>query len=271
MTQEGFLTKNIAGFTSALESVILNEELARTRGFIQSLDPRVKLFTFLLLLVSVSLAQSIWTLVVTLLLVAILVLLSKVPPTFFLKRVVVLLPFTAIIALPALFITPGDPLWQTGSKIIISNQGLHTAGFMLLRVLDSICFGMLLIMTTPWNEILFALRWFRLPSVITDILSMTYRYVFLLLHTANSAFLARRSRSLGNSSADENRRWIARTLTFTMAKSQHLSEQVYQAMLARGYQGEIHTINKLRLNKRDYVWVTCTIAVVFTLIWSTYR
>ena len=144
---------------------------------------------------------------------------------------------------------------QIGSRVIITVQGAHTAGFLLLRVMDSISFGMLLILTTPWNGILLALRWFRLPSVLIDILGMTYRYIFLLLHTANSMFLARRSRSLGAFSGGENRRWLARTLASTMAKSQHLSEEVYLAMLSRGYQGEIYSLNRLQFRNRDYLWV----------------
>jgi cobalt/nickel transport system permease protein len=110
-----------------------------------------------------------------------------------------------------------------------------------------------------------------LPSVLVDILGMTYRYIFLLLHTTNSMFLARRSRSLGAFSGGENRRWLARTLVSTMAKSQHLSEEVYLAMLARGYQGEIYALNRLQFRPRDYIWVGFTIAAALVLLWSTYR
>ncbi len=80
---------------------------------------------------------------------------------------------------------------------------------------------------------------------------MTYRYIFLLLHTTNAAFLARRSRSLGTLSAGENRRWLARTLATTLAKTQHLGEEVYLAMLSRGYQGEIYSLEQLRFGSRD--------------------
>ena len=181
------------------------------------------------------------------------------------------LPFTAIVALPALFIVPGDSLLQIGGRVIITAQGAHTAGFLLLRVMDSISFGILLILTTPWNSLLLALRWFRLPAVIIDILGMTYRYIFLLLHTANSMFLARRSRSLGSFSGAENRRWLSRTLASTMAKSQHLSEEVYLAMTARGYQGEIFALNRLQLRTRDYWWLGFSLIVASSLLWSIYR
>jgi len=271
LNQEGFLTKTVAGFTSALESVILNEELAHTRGLIQSLDPRVKLFTFVLLVVIVGLARSFWILAVLTILAAALVYLSRISPGFFIKRALIFLPFTAIVALPALFITLGEPCWQINGRVIITLQGAQTAGFLLLRVMDSLSCGMLIILTTPWNSLLSALRWFRLPAVIIDILGMTYRYIFLLLHTTNSMFLARRSRSSGEFSGSENRRWLAHTLASTLAKSQHLSEEVYLAMLARGYQGEIYTINRLQLQNRDYLWTGITVLAAIVLIWSIYR
>lgn len=271
MNQDDFLTKNIAGLTSALESVILNEELAHTRGLLQSLDPRVKLFTFVLLIFIVGLARNIWILGIILAFVSGLEFSTKIPPGFFIKRVLLFLPFTAIIALPALFITPGDPLMQIASRVIITTQGAHTAGFLLLRVMDSISLGMLLILTTPWNVILLSLRWFRLPAILIDILGMTYRYIFLFLHAANAMFLARRSRSLGTFSGSENRRWLTRMLGSTMAKSQHLSEEVYLAMLSRGYQGEIYSINRLQLHNRDYLWLGSIITMTVILIWSTYR
>jgi cobalt/nickel transport system permease protein len=271
LSHEGFLTRNIAGLTSALESVLLNEELARTRGLLQGLDPRVKVFTTVLFIVIVGLARSIWILGIMLALVLALDFLARIPPGFFIKRILLFLPFTAIIALPAIFITPGDPLVQICGRVIVTGQGAHTAGFLLLRVLDSISFGMLLILSTPWNGILSALRWFRLPSVLIDILGMTYRYIFLYLHTANSMFMARRSRSLGTLSGSENRSWLVRTLAFTMAKSQRLSEEIYSAMLSRGYQGEIYSLNRLELRIRDYLWLGFVLAMTAILLWSTYR
>src|ERR1039457_4920149 len=56
-----------------------------------------------------------------------------------------------------------DQLWRR-----LHQQGVHTAGFLILRVIDSVSFGMLLILTTPWTNILVSLRWFRLPPLIVD-------------------------------------------------------------------------------------------------------
>jgi cobalt/nickel transport system permease protein len=271
LNQQGFLTGNLAGLTAALESVFVNEEIARLRGPVQRLDPRVKLFTLVLFIVIVGLARSIWVLAAIFVLVLAMDYLGRVPLLFFIKRVLFFLPFTIIIAIPALFITPGEPLWQIGARVMITSQGARTAAFLIFRVIDSISLGVLLVLTTPWNKILLAWRWFRLPPVLVDILGMTYRYIFLLLHTANAAFLARRSRSLGNLSAGENRRWLARTLATTLAKTQHLGEEVYLAMLSRGYQGEIYSLERLRFGNRDFFWSGAIILIGFALLWMTYR
>jgi cobalt ECF transporter T component CbiQ len=233
------------------------------------LDSRVKVVTFALFIVTVGLARSLAILGTIFVLILIFSFLSRVSLRFFLKRVLLFIPiFTAVIALPALFITPGEPLIAVAGKVIITEQGARTAGLLFLRVTDSLSFGVLLILTTPWTNILVALRWLRMPSLLVDILGMTYRYIFLLLHTTNSMFLARRSRTIDNLSGGENRRWLTRALATTMAKSQHLSEEVYLAMLSRGYQGETRMLNNLSLKRRDFLWVAVVIAIVSVLVWE---
>jgi cobalt/nickel transport system permease protein len=271
LSQEGFLGKNIAALTSALESVVLNEEVAQRSSLLHGLDPRDKLFTFVLFIVVVGLARSLWILGLILLLILALVILARISPAFFGRRVLLFLPLSAIIALPALFITPGDGLLLVGGKVIITVQGLRTAAFLILRVMDSISLGLLLVLTTPWNSLLQSFRWFRIPPVLVDILGMTYRYIFLLLHTANSMFLARRSRSLGVFSGAENRRWLGRALGTTLAKTQHLSEEVYLAMLARGYQGEIFAAVRLKFGTTDILWLSVSLGVAAAILWGSYR
>ena len=271
MKGEGFLTKNISSFTHTLESVISTEDLCRAPGLLQRLDPRVKVVTFALFIVTVGLARSFWPLAIIFALILALSALSKVPLGFFLKRVFLFIPiFTAVIAIPALFITPGLPLVALAGKVIITEQGARTAGLLFLRVTDSLSFGVLLILTTPWTSMLAALRWLRMPSLLVDILGMTYRYIFLLLHTTNSMFLARRSRTIGSFSSGENRRWLIRALTTTMVRSQYLSEEVYLAMLSRGYQGEIRVLNDFRIKRRDLLWVAFALIAASILFWGNH-
>ena len=268
MKGEGFLTRNISALTRAMESILLSEDLARAPGLLQGLDTRIKVVTFLLFIVTVGLAKSLPVLGGICLLVLVFALLSRVPLGFFLKRVMLFIPiFTAIIAIPALFITPGDPLVTIADKVVITEQGARSAGLLVLRVMDSLSFGVLLMLTTPWTRLLGALRWLRLPSLFVAILSMTYRYIFLLLHTANNMFMARRSRTVGRLSGGENRRWLGRALTTTLAKSHHLSEEIYLAMLSRGYRGEVLALDNLSLRRRDFFWGAFALVAASVLFW----
>jgi len=266
---EGFLSRNISGITCVLESVISAEDLCRAPGLFQGLDARVKVASVVLFVVVVGLARSLPVLGGVFVLILALGILSRIPLGLFLKRILIFIPiFTALIAIPALFITPGEPLVTLAGRLTITEQGARTASLLVLRVIDSLSFGVLLILTTRWANILAALRWFRVPLIFVAVLGMTYRYIFLLLHTVNSMFLARRSRTLGTLSAKENRRWLGQALGTTMAKSQHLSEEVYLAMLSRGYQGEVRVLNDLRLKRRDLLWIIFALLAAFVLLWG---
>ena len=271
MRSEGFLSRNIAGLAQALESSMTADDLSRKQGFLQGLDPRAKVAGFLLLVVTAGLLSNLALLVALFVIVLTLVFLSRISLAFFLKRVLFFIPlFTAVIAVPALFTTPGTPLWHIGSNVSVTEQGLLASAFLFARVTASLSLGILLILTTRWTDLLAALRWFRLPALIVSIVAMTYRYIFLFLHTANNMFMARRSRTVARFPDAANRRWLGQTLAAAMAKSQHLSEEVYLAMLSRGYGGEVITLDNLRAGGRDFVWLTSTILITTTLLWVNY-
>jgi cobalt/nickel transport system permease protein len=269
MSGEGFLSKNLVALTSALESSMLNEKLARQSGLLQSLDPRVKVISTILFIIAAGLARNLLILTAILVMLLIFSLLSRIPTDYFLKRILIFIPiFTLVIAVPALFITQGDALIYIGGKALITRQGVQTAGFLFLRVTDSLSLGVLLILTTPWNRLLAALRWFHIPALFIDILGMTYRYIFLFLHTANSMFLARRSRTFGRITGSENRHWLMRSAGTTLVKTQHLSEEVYLAMLSRGYRGETRSIEDNNCTSRDLIWVVFSLMTSALLVWK---
>lgn len=271
--RRGFIERSIADITATLEKAIFSEEMARRDGFLQKLDPRVKVITFLALLLAVSLSQGLLIIVVLYFLTLLLAWRSRIPLGFFIKRVWLFMPFfTGLAALPALFniFTPGEPivnLWQSERfHLAITMQGLRTATFLVLRVGASVSLAVLSVLTTPWATLLKALRVLRLPSAFILILGMAYRYAFLLLHTANNMFLARQSRTVGQMSGGENRRWIATSASTLLAKSYHLSQEVYLAMLSRGFQGEAKMLGTFRLKPSDWLWGATLLALALLAI-----
>jgi cobalt/nickel transport system permease protein len=85
------------------------------------------------------------------------------------------------------------------------------------------------------------------------ILAMTYRYIFVLAHLANSMFLSRKSRTVGPASGAFARRWLGATTSTLVGKSYHLSSEVYLAMLSRGFRGEPVSFDSNKMRTRDYL------------------
>jgi len=116
-------------------------------------------------------------------------------------------------------------------------------------------------MVTPWADLLKSLRAVRAPQVFVLILSMTYRYIFLFLHTVNGVFLARKSRIVARTSGAEQRRWISGTIGSLMSRSFKMSNEVYTAMLARGFGGEMRSYSAFAMRPADWLALGGTVAV----------
>jgi len=124
----------------------------------------------------------------------------------------------------------------------------------------------ILILTTRWATLLRALRAVRVPQVFIVILGVTYRYIFLLLHTTNDMFLARESRLVGRVTGSGERAWIATSMGVLLGKAYHLSEEVYLAMIARGFRGEPRLLEPLRMGLSDVAWMLAALAVPVTVL-----
>jgi cobalt/nickel transport system permease protein len=267
-----FLDKTLLALAEITEQSLFSEAYARRPGLLQSLDVRVKLISFLFLLVVVSLAlapQTLWALYgLTLLLAA----LSRVPLRYFLKRVWLFVPiFSAAIVLPAMLnvVTPGEPLlvlcrldhpytwgpYTVPAEIAVTRQGLWGAVVFVSRVAASVSFAVLLTLTTRWSDIFSGLRALFVPRAFVMVLSMTERYVFLFSRMVQDMYRARKSRTIGRFASAEDRGWVASRIGVTFKKSLEMSGDIHRAMLSRGYLGEAVPYGPSRPALRDFLWL----------------
>jgi len=266
--RRGVIERTLADLAQALEQSLFAENIARRPGLLQALDPRVKIISILALLIAVGLSRSLLVLLGLYGVALVLAWRSAVPMGFFVKRVWLFMPFfTGIIALPAFFITPGPPLVALPLGLVITRPGALTALFLLLRVSTSVSLGVLLMLTTAWPTLLKALGVLRVPEGFILILGMTYRYIYLLLRTAEDMFLSRKSRVVGRISSADERRVLAASAGTLLNKSLHLSGEVYLAMQSRGYRGQAHTLDTFRMRALDWVWGLAIAAVAAGAIW----
>ena len=252
----GWLEQTIAGITASVEHAVFAEEHARRPGFLQALDPRAKLGMFLALVLAASLTGSLAILAGLYGVALVAAAASRLPAGFFVRRVWLGVPlFAGVVVIPSLFLVPGARLFDLPVgpvHLAPSVPGIVGAALLVARVGVSVSLAVLLVMTTPWADILKSLRALGVPQVFVLILSMTYRYLFLFLHTANDVLLARKSRVVARTSGPEQRRWIAGTLGNLVGRAFQMSTDVYSAMLARGFTGEVRVHARYRMQWRDW-------------------
>ena len=254
----GFLEKTIAGISHGIEMAIFSEENARRDAYLQRRDPRVKLLVFLALVIAAGLSREWYVLSAIYALALAGAVASKLEIIGFVKRTWLGVPlFSAAVVLPSILLPRGEPLVGADLgpfAISIYGSGLAAAGVFVLRVGVSVSLAALLIMTTRWADILRALHSLKVPNVFVMVLAMTYRYIFLLLNTVDDMFMARRGRVITELPGREHRWWVVAAITSLMSRSFRMSEDVYQAMSARGFDQSIRTMTDFRLRPADHVF-----------------
>jgi cobalt/nickel transport system permease protein len=266
----GWLEHSISGIAGSIERAIFTEENARKHGWLQGVDPRAKLGMFLALILAASLSRSLVILVALYVVILGVAYVSQLPFDFFVKRVWLGIPFFAgIVIIPSIFLAGAPYLFQIPLGPIhlgVSIPGLSSAVVFVARVGVCVSLAVLLVLTTPWADLLKSLQAVYVPQVFILLLSMTYRYIFLFLHTANGMFEARKSRTVGRTQGNEHRRWISGSMGYLMNRSFKMSNDVYAAMSARGFTGEIRSYSAYHMTMTDWIALVGSIGVAVAAI-----
>ncbi|MCX5694237.1 MAG: cobalt ECF transporter T component CbiQ [Candidatus Omnitrophica bacterium] len=268
MKSDNFIERSIVGMLTFLKDGIISEECALRKGFLQSLDPRVKIISFLLFILQVLMTGNIQSLAVLYAFSLFLAVVSRIKLGLFLRRTWIFIPlFSLFIALPAIF-GPGEALlaWNIfGIKLVITRQGLDTAVIFIMRVITCVSFVVLLNLTTKHFELLKVLRIFRIPQIFITILGMCYRYIYLFIGIIQNKYLAIKSRIGSGVKYQQGQEMVAWNIVSLWERSTNLTEEVYKAMLSRGYQGESVAWNDFKIRIRDYLWLLAVVIIIWTI------
>jgi len=216
---------------------------------VHRLEARLKAVGALVLILAAVLLppERTWPFAAYLALLAVLLLLARLPLVPVLRRLAGLAPFvlTAAVLLP--FSRPGDGTVSAsfalgGWELRVYKAGLLASKAVLLKSLIAGASAVLLVCTTPFSGLLAALQRMRFPRLLLAIIAFLYRYLFLLQGEFLRLVRAARSRN-----------WEAGPLRVRLAAAGGIvgslflrtyarGERVYTAMLARGYDGRFRTL-----------------------------
>ena len=268
-----FVDKTIAGAGRVLRATMFSSDLASEDGFLQRADARVKVGSAVALLLVAAFTRHVSVLVGLYASTVLAASASRVPARLLVRRVWLFVPlFTGVVAIPAALsvITPGHivvPLgtWF-GTPVGFTAQGLTAVALMVMRAATSISVVVLLTITTPWPRLLAALRALRVPRAFVLVLGLAYRYLFHLLTSVADMYEARKARAPRDRDVARGRAFVAATAGATFGKAHALSEEVYLAMVARGYRGQATAIDRGSLAAADLLVLAAIVVVALVAI-----
>jgi cobalt/nickel transport system permease protein len=231
---------------------------------IRSLNPKTKFVTIIavVLLVVSTPADAFAVFALFLALALVLIVISRVPVTVFLRRALIALPFilVALAAVPFVTEAPGGTSYTLG----IGGATVTTTGFLLVfnvmcKSILSIVFLTLLISSTPFRDLVSGLQELSVPSFLTDTLSFMYQYLFIITDEVQRVAFARDARLYGN-------RWIwqapviGHMIGSIFVRSFERGERIFLAMKARGYDSSIGHRPTPPLAAADYIFLIAVIS-----------
>ena len=249
---------------------------------IHRLDPRVKFVLAVAFILTTSMIPTaVWP--VFILLQAIIlsvILLSQLGIGYVLKRAALAFPFV-LAAFPLLFTVKGASLASfnlAGWQLAISQPGLERFASIAIKAWLSVQAAIVLASSTPFPELLAAMRSVKVPRMLVAIFGLMWRYMFVMVDEALRLMRARSARSgLADQAGLKSGRsvaWRAR-VTGGMAGSLFLraierSDRIYMAMLARGYDGEVRSIPLPTIATAHWLTLIAGLALLVILLFLAY-
>lgn len=282
-----FINKTLHHIVSFFEDSIFNEDISRGNGLLQKIEPRLKIITIIVLLIVLNVQRSAEGIAIFLFTGFLMSSLSKVPPYFFLKRLLPAAILTAFIAMPATLnlIVKGEPLiilYRFGrevnigpiglSEIAITKQGLASAVTLFLRVVASVSFVFLMTMTTRPNIYIRSVS-SLIPGAMGTVVSVGYRYIFFLTRKIEQFTMGFKSRDIATTKTAHGQRWVASRVGFLFSMSMKLSDELGMAMESRGYK-EGFKIQDAGFSIRDFskmdiLWFIATMTFAGVMLWKS--
>jgi cobalt/nickel transport system permease protein len=192
--------------------------------------------------------------------------------------------FTLVLALPATLnlFTPGPLVWvlwhsalralgpwTLPTQIGVTWPGLLVAARFFWRTLACVTLALTLTATTEPAALTNGLRRLGLSRVFGMVLTMMQRYLVVVLRAAEDLHRAKLSRTIGPETVRQGQRWAAAGMGLLLLSSLRLAEGVHQAMLARGYDGDIQMLTPPRFGRREVLLIIAgAVLAALLILWD---
>ena len=162
-------------------------------------------------------------------------------------------------------------VWQGFSwghyYIYLSHQGMQQAAELGARAIASTACIYFVILTVPFTEILSVLRRLGCPTLLTELMIMMYRFIFVLLKTAGELWTAQQSRG-GYRTRKLWMKSLGLLIGQLLRRTLENYRQVSLTLNSRGFTGDFRVCHSRQYQpSRRYSFEAlfgCTLLVMFT-------
>ncbi len=241
---------------------------------IHKLDPRLKLFLLIAIIVFVFIANSFISLSVMALLIVAVCLLSKVPFKVYLRSFKVILPIIIITSLlNAFYITEGTKILDLGILSVYTG-GLIRALFMSVRIILLILISSVLSFTATPTELtdsieslLSPLKLIGLGSavhILSMMMSIALRYIPILIAETDKIMSSQRSRGADTESGNliNKIKALVPIIIPLLISSFRRSFELADAMESRCYNGGVGRVRMKRMHLSKFDYIALSVCVI---------
>lgn len=159
------------------------------------------------------------------------------------------------------FALPAGEWYITGSC-----EGIRRGLRLCVTALSAVSSLYFLSLNTVMTDILCACRKLHFPSLLTELMLLIYRFIFVLFETASSITVSQQSR-LGNRSFKTRIRSFGKLGSSLFILALKRSGALYDAMESRCYDGSIRVLSREQPAKAGEIAVIALYGAVLVLVW----
>jgi len=264
-----FLDKTILNSSKAVKSIYLQAENAACDNFIQNINPKVKFISLIYMSIVVSVVSNHLTQILITAFIFLLCIIARLKLIEVYRKIFILaLVFGFLVVLPASLniITPGRIIFNIVSfnkpshfliynipqNIGLTINGVQVVSIVFLRVLNSVSFALLVVYTTPFPSFIKSFKMIGVPDTFLMIISLAYKFIFILSLTIEETYFAFKSRLSGNIKSNSIRKLVGGRIFFIFKRSMIIYNNTYQAMVSRGYKGKVVIYSQNHFTYKDF-------------------
>ena len=253
-----------------MEDLLSIERETLKESPIHHLDGRIKIIINLIIIVYAVSTSNLLILSIMEAYLLILLSISRIPFSYTLKRLFLILPFGGFIALFQLFIRAGDIIWSGPFGVHVTMQGLLFGILLFAKITVSITAIILLSSTTPMQELTNSMRGIGIPHTFIMLLNLTVRYLFFFYDELERIKNAQKTRCFDIWNKNTQYSWrlkkIGEMIAMIFLRAYEQGEKTYLSMLSRGYSQESQMYHeKSPLKRTDILFIILNIAFIILL------